>query len=193
MRGRDEDTGQFLSPSRSQQRREALGVLELAEQLAAQSPAQLEKLPIPEALLPHIEDTRRITAHIARKRQLAFLAKQMRREDEETLDAIRDALDAGSETSKRGVALMHKAEDWRTRLLDGGDAALAALLDEYPAADRQRLRQLVRNALDERARNKPPRAFREIYHLLRELFFDAGAPAETGDASDAADDDGLLD
>ena len=193
MRGRDEDTGQFLSPSRSQQRREALGVLELAEQLAAQSPAQLEKLPIPEALLPHIEDTRRITAHIARKRQLAFLAKQMRREDEETLDAIRDALDAGSETSKRGVALMHKAEDWRTRLLDGGDAALTALLDEYPAADRQRLRQLVRNALDERARNKPPRAFREIYQLLRELFFDAGAPAETGDASDAADDDGLLD
>ncbi len=195
MRGRDEDTGQFLSPSRSQQRREALGVLELAEQLAAQSPAQLEKLPIPEALLPHIADTRRITAHIARKRQLAFLAKQMRREDEETLDAIRDALDAGSETSKRGVALMHKAEDWRTRLLDGGDAALTALLDEYPAADRQRLRQLVRNALDERARNKPPRAFREIYHLLRELFFDAGAPAEAGDASDAAgaDDDGLLD
>lgn len=193
MRGRDEDTGQFLSPSRSQQRREALGVLELAEQLAAQSPAQLEKLPIPEALLPHIEDTRRITAHIARKRQLAFLAKQMRREDEETLDAIRDALDAGSETSKRGVALMHKAEDWRTRLIDGGDAALTALLDEYPAADRQRLRQLVRNALDERARNKPPRAFREIYQLLRELFFDAGAPAETGDASDAADDDGLLD
>lgn len=195
MRGRDEDTGQFLSPSRSQQRREALGVLELAEQLAAQSPAQLEKLPIPEALLPHIEDTRRITAHIARKRQLAFLAKQMRREDEETLDAIRDALDAGSETSKRGVALMHKAEDWRTRLLDGGDAALTALLDEYPAADRQRLRQLVRNALDERARNKPPRAFREIYQLLRELFFDAGAPAEAGDASDAAgaDDDGLLD
>lgn len=195
MRGRDEDTGQFLSPSRSQQRREALGVLELAEQLAAQSPAQLEKLPIPEALLPHIEDTRRITAHIARKRQLAFLAKQMRREDEETLDAIRDALDAGSETSRRGVALMHKAEDWRTRLLDGGDAALTALLDEYPAADRQRLRQLVRNALDERARNKPPRAFREIYQLLRELFFDAGAPTEAGDASDAAgaDDDGLLD
>lgn len=194
MRGRDEDTGQFLSPSRSQQRREALGVLELAEQLAAQSPAQLEKLPIPEALLPHIADTRRITAHIARKRQLAFLAKQMRREDEETLDAIRDALDAGSETSKRGVALMHKAEDWRTRLLDGGDAALAALLDEYPAADRQRLRQLVRNALDERARNKPPRAFREIYQLLRELFADASS-AGTGDAQAAApsDDDGLLD
>ena len=31
MRGRDEDTGEFFSPSRSQQRRQALGVLELAE------------------------------------------------------------------------------------------------------------------------------------------------------------------
>ena len=76
-----------------------------------------------------------------------------------------------------------------------GDAALAELLDEYPEADRQQLRTLVRNALSEKAKNKPPRAFREIYHLLRELFFDAGAPAEAGDASDAAgaDDDGLLD
>ena len=188
MRGRDEDTGQFLSPSRSQQRREALGVLELAEQLAAQSPAQLEKLPIPEALLPHIEDTRRITAHIARKRQLAFLAKQMRREDDETLDAIRDALDAGSETSRRGVALMHKAEDWRTRLLDGGDAALTALLDEYPAADRQRLRQLVRNAKDEAARNKPPRAFRELFREIRNAFeADSGMPHDFD--ADVADDD----
>lgn len=186
MRGRDEDTGQFLSPSRSQQRREALGVLELAEQLAAQSPAQLEKLPIPEALLPHIEDTRRITAHIARKRQLAFLAKQMRREDDETLDAIRDALDAGSETSRRGVALMHKAEDWRTRLLDGGDAALTALLDEYPAADRQRLRQLVRNAQEEQAKNKPPRAFREIFQLLRELVVQAQEATPQADTGHAA-------
>ena len=86
MRGRDEDTGEFLSPSRSQQRRQALGVLELAEKLASLTPTQLGRLPIPDSLQPHLEQTRRITAHGARKRQLAFLAKQMRREDEETLD-----------------------------------------------------------------------------------------------------------
>ncbi len=72
MRGRDEDTGEFLSPSRSQQRREALEVLELAEKLAALTPTQLAKLPIPDDLLPHLEQTRKITAHIARKRQLAL-------------------------------------------------------------------------------------------------------------------------
>ena len=61
---------------------------------------------------------------------------------------------------------MHRAENWRTRLIDGGDDALAAFIDENPAADRQRLRQLVRNAQDEAKRNKPPRAFRELYREI---------------------------
>ncbi|WP_202845288.1 ribosome biogenesis factor YjgA [Luteimonas saliphila] len=168
MRGKDEDTGEFLSPSRSQQRREALDVLALATQLAELEPGRLAKLPLPEHLQPHIAEARRITSHIARKRQLAFLAKQMRREDDEVLDAIRDALDAGGEAAKQETALLHRVERWRERLLEDGDAALADLLDEFPQADRQQLRQLSRNAIDERARNKPPRAFRELFRLLRE-------------------------
>ena len=92
MRGRDEETGEFLSPSRSQNRRAALDILALGETLVALSAAQLARLPIPEEVLPHIQETQRITSFGARKRQLAFLAKQMRRQDDETLDAIRDAL-----------------------------------------------------------------------------------------------------
>ncbi len=198
MRGRDEDTGEFLSPSRSEQRRQALGVLELAEKLASLTPTQLSKLPIPDDLLPHLEQTRKITAHIARKRQLAFLAKQMRREDDETLDAIRDALDEDGVAARREVALLHRVETWRERLLEEGDVALGQLLDEHPAADRQHLRQLVRSTLDERKRNKPPRAFRELFRELRNLLAsgasDAAATGENeGDELDfdpGADTDG---
>ena len=182
MRGRDPDTGDFLSPSRSEQRRAALDVLELGGKLAELSDAQLSKLPIPDTLLPHILETRRITSHIAHKRQLQFLAKQMRREDDEVLDAIRDALDEKGETARREVAAMHRVEAWRDRLIAGGDDALAAFLDEYPTVDRQHLRQLVRNAGEEKKRNKPPRAYREIFHIVR------GAMLEPTDASD--DDDG---
>ena len=195
MRGRDEDTGEFLSPSRSQQRREALDVLELAGKLASLTPTQLARLPIPDDLLPHLEHTRKITAHIARKRQLAYLAKQMRREDDETLDAIRDALDEDGVAARREVAAMHRVEAWRDRLLAEGDAALAELLDEYPAADRQHLRQLVRSTLEERKRNKPPRAFRELFRELRNLLLAGSAEAaqaqEAGEetASDAFDFD----
>ena len=169
MRGKDPDTGEFLAPSRSQERRDALDVLKLGERLAGLTDAQLAKLPVPDDLLPHIVETRRITAHIARKRQLAFLAKQMRREDDETLDAIRDALDEKGEAARQETGAMHRAEAWRERLLDEGDAALSELLDAHPGADRQQLRQLVRSAFDERRKDKPPRAYRELYRAIREL------------------------
>ena len=193
MRGRDDETGEFLGPSRSQNRREALEIYTLGEKLVSLTDAQLAKLPVPESLLPHIRECRRITAQIAHKRQLQYLAKQMRREDDEALDAIRDALDEKGEAARREVAAMHRVETWREKLLAEGDDALAQLLDEYPLADRQLLRQLVRNTLEERKRNKPPRAFRELYRALRDLIA-AGADdglddgedeeASTGTASD---------
>lgn len=192
MRGRDEDTGEFFSPSRSQNRREALEVLALAEKLVALTEAQLARLPVPEALLPHIRETKRITAHVAHKRQLAFLAKQMRREDEDALETLRDAMDENGEAARREVAAMHRVEQWRERLLEDGDTALAALLDEYPQADRQRLRQLVRNALEERKRNKPPHSFRELYRELRATILgtaegDADADEDSEDGSPERD------
>ena len=190
MRGRDQETGEFLSSSRSQQRREALEVLDLAEKLASLTPTQLGRLPIPDSLQPHLEQTRRITAHGARKRQLAFLAKQMRREDDETLEAIRDALDEDGVAARREVAAMHRVEAWRERLLAEGDAALAELLEEHPGADRQHLRQLARNAQEEKLRNKPPRAFRELFRELRTLLLGGNEANQDGsvDLDDDTDD-----
>ena len=186
MRGRDEETGEYLDISRSENRRQALEVLALGEQLVGLTPAQLAKLPIPEDLLPHIEYSKRITSHGARKRQLAFLAKHMRREDDKTLQAIRDALDVTSEVNRAEVARMHRVEQWRERLLSQGDAALSELVAQFPDADRQQLRTLVRNALAEKAKNKPPRAFRELFQVLRDLLV-AGA-ASSHDSDDLADD-----
>jgi len=194
MRGRDEDTGEFRGESRSQQRREALEVLSLGEKLVALTPAQLARLPVPESLLPHIAETKRITSHIAHKRQLAFLAKQMRREDDATLEAIREALDVNSDGARREVAALHRVEDWRERLLADGDSALSELLTDYPEADRQRLRQLVRNAKEERLKNKPPHAYRELFRELRELMLGGASGMENGESGiEQADDDEAFD
>ena len=184
MRGIDPETGEFLGPSRSEQRREALDIRSLGEKLVALAPAHLAKLPIPEDLLEHIYDTQRITSHIAHKRQLQFLAKQMRRESDETLDAIRDAMEVGGDAARRETAILHKVETWRTRLLEDGDTALGELLSEYPTADRQHLRQLLRNASEERLKNKPPHAFRELFRELRELLVQMDDEDEGEDAHD---------
>ncbi|MDQ3039432.1 MAG: DUF615 domain-containing protein [Pseudomonadota bacterium] len=176
MRGRDEESGEFLAPSRSANRREALDILALGEALVAMSQAQLARLPVPEELLPHIADTQRIPSHGARKRQLAFLAKQMRRQDDEALDAIRDAMSKDGDAGRRETAFLQRVEALRDELLgEDGDPAMTALLAEHPGADRQHLRQLVRNTLDERKRNKPPHAFRELFRQLRELLGQEGS------------------
>ncbi|HMN33948.1 MAG TPA: ribosome biogenesis factor YjgA [Chiayiivirga sp.] len=191
MRGRDPETGEFLSPSRSQKRREALDVLALAERLVELPDGQLAAIALPDDLRELVRDSRRITAQIARKRQLQFLAKAMRREEEDVLDAIRGALDKDRDQSRRETAELHRLEDWRERLLEDGDEALAELLDQYPAADRQLVRQLVRNARLEREKQRPPRAFRELFRVLKTLMAGEGeiVDAPENEASDFDDQD----
>ncbi len=190
MRGRDEDTGEFFSPSRSANRRAALDVLELAETLVGLSAAQLARLPIPDEVMPHIRETQRISSYGARKRQIAFLAKQMRRQDDVALEAIRDAMSKDGDAARKETAALHRVEALRDALLGlDGDAAMTELLAEHPHADRQRLRQLVRNTHEERKRNKPPHAFRELFRELKELLAHEGGASDQ-DASDAFDEDG---
>lgn len=182
MRGRDEETGEFLGPSRSQQRREALEILELAERLVALGERELAAVPMPDALRELVRDSRRITAQIARKRQLQFLAKNMRREDDDVIDAIRRTLQRDRDDARREAAHLHRLEAWRERLLEDGDDALAELIADHPDADRQKLRQLVRNARLEREKQRPPHAFRELFRELKALMAE---PAS--DEDDAVD------
>lgn len=165
----DELQDETLEPSRSQLRRDALDILKLAESLAALSDAELARVPLADELREEIQRTRAVTSHIARKRQTQFLAKQMRKLDEDEIKLIRDALSHDRDKAHRETAAMHHVERWRERLLDEGDEALAELIAQYPDADRQRLRQLARNALAERKADKPPHAYRELFRVLRAL------------------------
>ncbi|MNW19342.1 hypothetical protein D3C71_2192860 [compost metagenome] len=57
----------------------------------------------------------------------------------------------------------------RDRLVEQGDDAIPEVLNLYPDADRQQLRAMIRNAQKEKAANKPPKAYRQIFQYLREL------------------------
>ncbi len=61
-----------------------------------------------------------------------------------------------------------KLERWRTRLLDEGDAALAELVAEHPALDRQRVRQALRAAADEAKKGARGKKFKALYQVLSE-------------------------
>ena len=164
----DDEAGDF-GPSRSERRREALEVLDLARRLVEQSEARIAQIPMDEDLRELVIASKKITAQIARKRQVQYLAKHMRRREDEALAAIRAALEHEKSDHRREAQALHAVEHWRDRLIEEGDAALAQLLAEHPRADRQHLRQLARNAHQERLKNKPPHACRELFRELRDL------------------------
>jgi len=159
----------FDGPSRSQLRRDAMAIFKLAETLATLSDAQLARIPLDAALIEEVRRTRAIPQPIARKRQTQYLAKLMRRLEDEEVAAVRLVLDGDRQQSHRETAALHQLETWRDRLLAGGDEALDEWLNLHPASDRQRLRTLVRQANAEAAKHKPPRASRELFRALREL------------------------
>ena len=77
-------------------------------------------------------------------------------------------LDAWSGVSAQHIAWLHRIEHWRDRLLADPDA-LTELLASHPDTDIQHLRALIRNAHKEKELNKPPKSYREIFQVLREI------------------------
>ena len=55
-------------------------------------------------------------------------------------------------------------------MLAEGNEALTELFEECPDADRQHIRQLVRNAQKESQAGKPPKSSRLLYQYLKGLF-----------------------
>jgi ribosome-associated protein len=62
----------------------------------------------------------------------------------------------------------HRLEQLRDRLVQSGDEALAELIDDDPTLDRQRLRQLARDAQRELREGSPAGAGKKLFRFLRE-------------------------
>ena len=167
----DELNEELLTVSKSQLKREAQEKTSLASELLEFSAAQLRALPLEPDVLLAVEQARSIRSHGARKRQLLYVAKLLRRMDQAELMAAVSEFQA----TARGLSVaQHRVEAWRTVLLDRGDTALAVLLKLRNVPDAQALRLLIRKARQEIQAGKPPAAARALFRALRSL--DAAEP-----------------
>ena len=172
-------------PSKSSRKREMQALQDLGEQLVALSPERLKKVPLPETLYEAIRAAQGFKME-ARRRQLQYIGKLMRKIDPEPIQA---QLDIFAGNSAVEVAKMHRLERLREQLLED-EQVIGTIAETWPEADLQYLRTLRRNALKEREAAKPPKSFREIFRVLRELqeARDAAAEAaETPSDEDAAE------
>lgn len=155
--------------SKSQKKRDMTALQKLGEELVEQSGERLEKVELPETLRDAIGDAQKIHDHEGRRRQMQYIGRLMRDVD---VAPIRAALDAWAGASRAEAATLHAIERWRERLIDD-DQALTDFASAHGAAlnpdTLQQLRATIRTSRKERSEGKPPKHFRELFRLIRDV------------------------
>ena len=161
----EEEQDEIIWVSKSEIKRDAEALKKLGEKLVDLSAAKLAKVPLDDNLLDAVHLAQRLERE-ARRRQLQYIGKLLRAMD---VEPIQQALDKLENKHQQQQALLHKLELMRDEIIAQGDEAINRLLDDYPQADRQQLRNWVRAAKKEQQQNKPSKAYREIFQYLKEL------------------------
>lgn len=174
---------EYDRPSKSQLKREMTALQKLGEELINESRDRVKRVPMPEDVRDAILECQQIKDHEGRRRQLQYVGKKMRSLEEHEIAAIQKVIDSWRGASKAETAALHALERRREKLL-ADDKALTALLAEHPELDAQQLRTLIRNARKEQAENKPPKAYREIFQILKQLAAGGAAAVEPAEAQD---------
>lgn len=152
--------------SKTAVKKEMSALTDLGKRLVELPDKELATIPVPDKLLEQINLAKRITQHSGKKRQLQYIGKLLRSIDVEPIQAAYDELQTGRKQKAREFQQLEKLRD---DIVENGDAAINSVVEIYPKADRQQLRQLSRSIQKEKAEDKAPAAARKLFKYLREL------------------------
>lgn len=165
--------------SRTDLKRESDELQELGKDLLSLRADLFQRLQLPETLVLALGEARRITNFEGKRRQMQYVGKLMRKLDESTVQAVREALSEQRSGPARVTLALHQAEHWRDELITR-DGAQAEWIAQFPDTDIQQLRALVRQARKDalpaheaavaQSQGQAPRkgrAYRELFALLR--------------------------
>lgn len=160
-----------IRPNKTQLKKEIKVLNLLGQELLKLPSSALKKVPLSQVMRDAVAEGKRLSKG-ALQRQLRRIATLMQSED---VDAIRLELDRQKQPSKQQTAELHELERWREQLISGDERLLTELIDMFANIDRQRIRQLARNAQLESKRNKPPKSSRLLFQYLSEMKRDAAS------------------
>jgi ribosome-associated protein len=154
--------------SKTRRKKQMTELQDMGKELVKLAPEQLARIDMPEALRDAITACRKFTKHEAVRRQMQYIGRIMRDIDAGPIAAQLAAMHA---PSRKQTALFHLAEKWRDDLL-ADDEAVVRFVHEFPEADPHRLRTLAEKANAERNALKPPKHYRELFHVLNAIIQD---------------------
>lgn len=156
-------------PSKSAQKRAAMAIRALADELVALKPGLLTKVIGDEDVMRAVHDAQAINSFGALRRQKQYIARLLRDAD---VDKIREALQALQADDNQDKKRFRAAEKWRDALLQADESQRADLLEqagiEADAALHDALRRHA-TTTDARGRKNSARGvFRALYRALGE-------------------------
>ena len=151
-------------PNKTALKREMKILHDLGRELIELPESKFETIPLSERMHDAIFSGKKMKK-AALQRQLRFISSIMSEED---VEAIQLQLKLLAQPINQANDEFHQLEEWRDQLI-AGDNELMNTLVEQINADRQHMRQLVRNANKEAQQNKPPKASRLLFKYLKEL------------------------
>lgn len=153
-------------PSRSQLKRENQEFRDMGEQLVLLANSQLDKITLDDNIKAAIKEARRLKNLDARRRQIQYIGKLLRKIDVTEINHSLVKLNHQSQTFRQHFA---KLEEWRNRFIIEGNDAIEDFIAQYPDADRQQLRNLQRQACREKALNKASTASEKLFKYIRQI------------------------
>jgi len=164
----EEDDLRSRTDRRLEQKQAEEDLMQLAKKLVELGDRTLDRLALSEQLRSTIDAARRIENPSARNRALRRVRIDLRGAD---AAPIRERLQAIQDPSRTWTP--SAVDHWQSRMISGGDAEIDEFVRACPDADRQRLRQLVRNAGKATDAERPER-LRALSKALREYLHHGG-------------------
>lgn len=180
--------GGYSRPSKSALKRESHELQALGKQLLEMPDNRLDDIGMPERLREALDAYKKTKSFEGKRRQLQFIGKVMREVDSEPL---REAVAQFQMGHARNALALHQAERWRTELLSDDKDVVTRWAQEFPDADLQQLRALVRSARKDAAEvpeKRSGRAYRELFQYIKQAMESLAAPGDE-DAFDGGNGD----
>jgi len=151
--------------SKSDLKKEAKELQDFARQLIKLGKKQRKELTASEELQAAFLLADRISSKPdALRRHVQFMAKVLKDED---LDALKLEHEQFTSPAKTNDKQSKQLEQLRTKLIEQGDSAINQLIELHPNIERQKLRQLVRQAKKELDKEKPGKSYKELFQYLK--------------------------
>lgn len=122
----------------------------MGEELISLSKNHLSIIPLNTEILEALKVAKKIKVGNALNRQMSFIGKLIRNNNFEEIQAALEKLNNQDSVRDQNA---RQAEKWRDKILEGEANTVGDFIEKYPKANRQKLNQLARHAVKEKAQN----------------------------------------